>query len=170
MSDMTEAATPDLSQYKFVGRWPLDTGIEWRDRSRAELNAIIDVYNQWQLDGMPVCSKAAILVRIEYGVQVFSKVDGGSEYVKELREMQNFVRHAREQPSVCDQQPTDGCESSNSAIAYRIASGKVNELQSRLEKAENFVLLLQRQLDIMQQRCGYTFEQMQEIKREASRE
>lgn len=79
---------------QFVEKWPRGTGIQWWDECRSELNAIIEAYNQWQIDGMSPDGKQKVLNLIEYGKQILGTKDGGGGYHQQLVEMQTFVESA----------------------------------------------------------------------------
>jgi hypothetical protein len=81
-----------MSEYKFVTKWDENTNIDWQRESRIELNNIIDFYNQWQICGFNQNKIESLLAKIEYGKQTIGNQDGGSAYLEELEEMEEFVK------------------------------------------------------------------------------
>lgn len=79
--------------YKFVKRWDEDTTITWWKECRIELNKIIDSYNAWQIDDdFDIEKSKRLLAKIEYGKQTIGSRDGGSGYMEDLEQMEEFVR------------------------------------------------------------------------------
>ncbi len=79
--------------YRFIKRWDVNTNVGWWKESRAELNKVIDAYNDWQIHDNCASDKAEILLRkIEYGKQTIGAQDGGEGYLEELENMEKFVR------------------------------------------------------------------------------
>lgn len=80
-------------KYKFVKKWNEDTNITWWKECRIELNKIIECYNTWQIDDDFNAEKSKIiLAKIEYGKQTIGSIDGGSGYMEELEDMEEFIR------------------------------------------------------------------------------
>ena len=73
--------------YEFEEKWNIDTPIEWWNECRTELNKIIDVYNQWQLDGFKEEEKQHLVANITFGMQTIGQRDGGSGYLETLEKM-----------------------------------------------------------------------------------
>lgn len=81
------------TKYNFKSKWDTDTAIGWWNTSRVELNAIIELYNRWQMEDAFSPEKATlVLSKIEYGKQTIGSQDGGDGYWDELDEMEKFVR------------------------------------------------------------------------------
>lgn len=89
---------------KFITELDVDTGINWWNKARIEVNKIIREFNQWQIDGFHISTregeigKYAYLQKverlIEYGKQTITK---DSEIAHELLdEMESFVISYRE--------------------------------------------------------------------------
>lgn len=79
-------------EYKFKQKWDEDTDISWRKTSRITLNKIIESYNNWQIyDNFDINKSIIILAQIEYGKQTIGVLDGGSGYLEELEDMEQFV-------------------------------------------------------------------------------
>lgn len=76
---------------RFVDNWPEDSPIAWQNDGRRRLNQIIDSYNLWLLHGRPVEAMPALLRAIEFGRQTIGRRDGGSEWLRELDGMLDFV-------------------------------------------------------------------------------
>lgn len=75
-------------ELRFVKRWhSTDPTISGSTRvAREELNGIIDMYNQWQLDGRPIDRIDKLLRYIEYGLQLLDaeeELTGMKKYVEE---------------------------------------------------------------------------------------
>lgn len=81
-----------MIKYKFQNEWnPEEAVCEWQRDGRTKLNKIIQIYNQWQIDGFPQEEKQRLLANIEYGIQTFASEDGCSGYRDVLYKMQQFV-------------------------------------------------------------------------------
>lgn len=82
-------------KYKFVKKWNEDTDIGWWKKSRIELNKIIEDYNNWQIeDDFDISRSKIILAKIEYGKQTIGSQDGGSGYLEELNQMEQFIKQS----------------------------------------------------------------------------
>lgn len=80
-------------KYRFVKKWDEDTNITWWKECRIELNKIIECYNDWQItDDFDENRAKFVLAKIEYGKQTIGSRDGGSGYMEELEQMEEFVR------------------------------------------------------------------------------
>ena len=77
--------------YYFKQKWSEDVPIDWWRQSRIELNKIIDIYNYWQIGGFSRDEAKKVLSYIEYGKQTIGSKDGGSGYLEELEDMEQFV-------------------------------------------------------------------------------
>jgi len=79
--------------YRFLSKWDIannDAG--WVKNSRAELNKVIDEYNQWQINGFHSGEDVRrLLALIEYGKQTFGSQEGGESYMEELLDMEKFI-------------------------------------------------------------------------------
>ena len=81
-------------EYNFIKKWNEDSPIEWWNECRIELNKIIDVYNKWQMeDDFDEDKSKLVLAKIEYGKQTIGVRDGGSGYLEQLEEMEDFVKN-----------------------------------------------------------------------------
>jgi hypothetical protein len=81
-------------KYKFLKKWNEDTSITWQKNSRIELNYIIDHYNKWQMeDDFDSKQGKLLLAKIIYGKQTIGSLDGGSGYMDELNQMEEFVNN-----------------------------------------------------------------------------
>ena len=79
-------------KYYFKNKWDENTDISWWKTSRIELNKIIEHFNNWQKDdNFDVEKSKLLLANIEYGKQTIGSQDGGSGYLEELLDMENFV-------------------------------------------------------------------------------
>lgn len=77
---------------KYFTEWSECTEIEWWNEGRRKLNAIIRMVNKWSIDGCPAKRAERILRHIDMGEQTFAATDGGSGWLKELREMRAYVK------------------------------------------------------------------------------
>lgn len=82
-----------MERYRFKHKWNEDTNINWWKESRIELNKIIDIYNYWQINGFNEDEVEKLLAYIEYGKQTIGSQDGGSGYLEELEDMEEFVKN-----------------------------------------------------------------------------
>ena len=80
-----------MSKFKFVSEWPTNTSIEWWNKGRAQLNEVIEVYNQWQIKGFDPDEGAKVRAKIILGMQTFGRRDGGNGWLDELTGMLEFV-------------------------------------------------------------------------------
>lgn len=78
-------------EYKFKTKWDENTDISWWKLSRIELNKIIDAYNNWQIEGFQKDVTQVVFAKIQYGKQTIGSQNGGSGYLEELEEMEDFV-------------------------------------------------------------------------------
>ena len=82
----------DYQKCKFVKKWNEDTPIDWWNESRIELNKIIEIYNNWQIEGFDKENSKKVIAHIEYGKQTIGTLDGGSGYLEALVNMESFVK------------------------------------------------------------------------------
>ncbi len=79
--------------YRFKEKWKEDTPIKWWNENRKELNRIIEIYNKWQIDDNFNSDKSKIVLsNIQYGKQTIGSLEGGSGYLEELEDMEEFIR------------------------------------------------------------------------------
>lgn len=84
-------------EYKFVQKWDENVEIDWWKRSRKRLNRVIEAYNDWQIyDQFDSKKGKTVLAIIRYCKETMSIIDGGSEYLKVLIEMENFINECIE--------------------------------------------------------------------------
>lgn len=89
-----------MPRYNFKKLWPTNTDIWWWDEGRSALNIVIERYNQWQLNGFDPNEVTPLLAFIEYTrAQLEHRRDGGSEWFREMDEMEAFVREVAERPT-----------------------------------------------------------------------
>lgn len=83
----------DLSEYRFVAEWSEDnTNIEWQKAGRRVLNSVIRLYNDWQKDhDFDTDMGKRVLANIMWGITQLKDVNGGSDWVRELEEMREYV-------------------------------------------------------------------------------
>ncbi len=94
--------------YRFVQLWSMDTEIGWHWVGRKELNAIIQVFNGWQIDGFDIEKGKRVKAIIRYGMQTFATVDGGSDWYEELLAMLGDVDKLIEENEDTDKtEPSD---------------------------------------------------------------
>jgi len=80
---------------RYFDRWPTDTGINWWDEGRKELNKAISLVNDWTLSGCPEEDADKILKHLDMGLQTFGVQDGGESWADELRKMQQYIQEKR---------------------------------------------------------------------------
>lgn len=89
-----------MPRYNFKRLWPTNTSISWWYEGRSLLNVVIERYNQWQLDGFNPGEVTPLIALIEYArAQLEPHRDGGSEWFREMDEMEAFVREAAGRPA-----------------------------------------------------------------------
>lgn len=81
-----------MKMYNFKKPWSENTSIDWWRESRIELNKAIHLYNNWQIKGYCEQKAHILLATIELGKQTYGAQDGGEEYLRELLEMETFVK------------------------------------------------------------------------------
>lgn len=79
--------TPD----RYWEEWDENTGIDWWNHGRKQLNVVIRLVNEWTLDGRPAEKAPRLSRRIDMGLQTFGKTDGGSAWAVVLGEMKEYV-------------------------------------------------------------------------------
>ncbi len=119
-------------EYKFKEKWDENTDINWWKESRIELNKIIEIYNNWQIEGCGSIRAKFLLTKIEYGKQTIGARDGGSGYFDELDEMETFVKENINESTV--EEPIIEPEYSNKIeeklmFKYQQLNGYVNDPQ-----------------------------------------
>lgn len=78
-------------KFMFLEKWDENTEINWWNECRKKQNKIIDIFNEWQLNGFVEKDAMYVYASIEHGRQTHGSRDGGSGYLKELDKMKKFV-------------------------------------------------------------------------------